>query len=64
LVQKKAGSVKKRARTKGVQVLKNEFLAGRWWLTPVILATQEAEIRRITVFCVCRGSRFEASPGK
>jgi hypothetical protein len=21
--------------------------AGRWWLTPVILATQEAEIRRI-----------------
>jgi hypothetical protein len=23
--------------------------AGRWWLTPVILATQEAEIRRITV---------------
>jgi hypothetical protein len=24
-------------------------LAGRWWLTPVILATQEAEIRKITV---------------
>jgi hypothetical protein len=23
--------------------------AGRWWLTPVILATQEAEIRRIMV---------------
>jgi hypothetical protein len=23
--------------------------AGRWWLTPVILATQEAEIRRIVV---------------
>jgi hypothetical protein len=23
--------------------------AGRWWLTPVILATQEAEIRRIKV---------------
>jgi hypothetical protein len=23
--------------------------AGCWWLTPVILATQEAEIRRITV---------------
>jgi hypothetical protein len=22
---------------------------GHWWLTPVILATQEAEIRRITV---------------
>jgi hypothetical protein len=26
-----------------------------WWLTPVILATQKAEIRRI---------RFKASPGK
>jgi hypothetical protein len=24
-------------------------VAGHWWLTPVILATQEAEIRRITV---------------
>jgi hypothetical protein len=23
--------------------------AGRWWLTPVILATQEAEIRKIAV---------------
>jgi hypothetical protein len=23
--------------------------AGRWWLTPVILVTQEAEIRRIMV---------------
>jgi hypothetical protein len=22
---------------------------GHWWLTPIILATQEAEIRRITV---------------
>jgi hypothetical protein len=26
---------------------------GRWWLTPIILATQKAEIRR-----------FEANPGK
>jgi hypothetical protein len=28
-----------------------EFLlgAGCWWLTPVILATQEAEIRKITI---------------
>jgi hypothetical protein len=24
-------------------------LAGHWWLTPVILATQEAEMRRIMV---------------
>jgi hypothetical protein len=24
-------------------------LAGHWWLTPIILATQEAEIRRIVV---------------
>jgi hypothetical protein len=30
--------------------LKNVILsAGRWWLTPVILATQEAEIRRMEV---------------
>jgi hypothetical protein len=25
------------------------YVAGHWWLTPVILATQEAEIRRIMV---------------
>jgi hypothetical protein len=31
------------------------FYAGRWWLLPIILATQEAEIRRM---------QFEASPGK
>jgi hypothetical protein len=29
--------------------LKNFLLARHWWLTPVILATQEAEIRRISV---------------
>jgi hypothetical protein len=28
---------------------KVHFLARCWWLTPVILATQEAEIKRITV---------------
>jgi hypothetical protein len=28
---------------------KLEDLARYWWLTPVILATQEAEIRRIMV---------------
>jgi hypothetical protein len=28
---------------------KMTFLAGHWWLTPVILATQEAGIRKITV---------------
>jgi hypothetical protein len=27
----------------------NQIKAGRWWLRPVILATQEAEIRRISV---------------
>jgi hypothetical protein len=26
---------------------KNNSLAGHWWLTPVILTTQEAEFRRI-----------------
>jgi hypothetical protein len=25
------------------------FIAKSWWLTPIILATQEAEIRRIMV---------------
>jgi hypothetical protein len=29
--------------------LKVQDLAGCWWLTPIILATREAEIRRITV---------------
>jgi hypothetical protein len=29
--------------------IKKPLQAGHWWLTPVILATQEAEIRNITV---------------
>jgi hypothetical protein len=29
--------------------LKNKNLAGCWWLKPIILATQEEEIRRIMV---------------
>jgi hypothetical protein len=29
--------------------VKRVLKAGCWWLTPAILATQEAEIRRITV---------------
>jgi hypothetical protein len=29
--------------------IKKYFLAGHWWLTLVILATQQAEIRRIMV---------------
>jgi hypothetical protein len=27
----------------------HQLYSGRWWLTPVILVTQEAEIRRIMV---------------
>jgi hypothetical protein len=36
--------------------LRIHYSAGRWWLTPVILATQEAVIRRISV---PRQLRFE-----
>jgi hypothetical protein len=34
-----------------ISVLKNTFktFRGHWWLTPIILTTQEAEIRRIVV---------------
>jgi hypothetical protein len=47
-------------KTKGVEKKKKEELehlrlkikrepGAGWWLTPIILATQEAEIRRITI---------------
>jgi hypothetical protein len=32
-----------------INVKKKVLTVGHWWLKPVILATQEAEIRRITV---------------
>jgi hypothetical protein len=32
-----------------LDILNLSLFAGRWWLTPTILATQESEIRRITV---------------
>jgi hypothetical protein len=32
-----------------IEHLKKQFVAVYWWLTPVILATQEAEIRKIMV---------------
>jgi hypothetical protein len=31
-------------------LIKRQDLAGHWWLTPAILATQDAEIRRIMVW--------------
>jgi hypothetical protein len=30
-------------------VIKKTLYVGHWWLTPVILATEEVDIRRITV---------------
>jgi hypothetical protein len=44
------GPCPKRKKEKRKLVLKKKkTLAGHRWLTPVILATQEAEIRRIKV---------------
>jgi hypothetical protein len=42
--QKKLGTCKAARPPKKIRKL-----AKRWWLTPIILATQEAEITRITV---------------
>jgi hypothetical protein len=39
-------------------------LAGCWWLLPVILATQEAKIRRIVVRSQPQQIVFETLPGK
>jgi hypothetical protein len=40
---------RKRALGEVVTLKKSLQEIGHWWLTPVILATQEAEIRRITI---------------
>jgi hypothetical protein len=36
-------------RRKAAVIPKDTGRAGSWWLTPIILATQEAEIRRIPI---------------
>jgi hypothetical protein len=33
----------------GVSIKKHDASAGLWWFTPVIPATQEGEIRRMTI---------------
>jgi hypothetical protein len=42
-------------------ILKLRVQAGGWWLMPVILATQEAEIRRIVVRSI-PGQRVPLDP--
>jgi hypothetical protein len=45
-----AGSFSSSLLKKTPKTKKNpKLVAGHWWLTPVILATQEIEIRRIVV---------------
>jgi hypothetical protein len=36
-------------KSPSLRIFKESCLAGCWWLTPVILATQETEIRRIAI---------------
>jgi hypothetical protein len=36
-----------------------DILARHWWLTPIIIATQEAEIRRITVQSQPQANSFQ-----
>jgi hypothetical protein len=44
------GSVERKVHShKSLYLRKSEISAKIWWLTPIILATQEAEIRRISV---------------
>jgi hypothetical protein len=47
----------KKEKNKGKPIKINRKLTRCQWLTPIILATWEAEIRR-------EGPRFKASPGK
>jgi hypothetical protein len=41
--------IKSKVRKRKETIKNRAKLAQHWWLMPVILATQEAEIRRITI---------------